>query len=133
MKTADLAFDGLSVVYDGDCPFCRTYVQMLRLREATGEVRLINARMEPELTEELRRSGADLDQGMFLAYGGNNYYGEAAVHLLACLSSPAGWLNRIASALLRRRLIAKFLYPVLRVGRALTLQVLRREKLSARA
>ena len=32
------------LVYDGDCPFCSRYVQLLRIREAVGPLRLVNAR-----------------------------------------------------------------------------------------
>jgi protein-disulfide isomerase len=35
---------GVTVFYDGACPFCSAYVRMVRLRKAAGEVRLIDAR-----------------------------------------------------------------------------------------
>ena len=61
---------GAWIVYDGDCPFCSRYVQMVRLREAVGPVRLVNAREGGPLVEEARRAGFDLDAGMVLKMGG---------------------------------------------------------------
>ena len=58
------------LVYDGDCPFCSRYVQYLRLRQAAGPVRLVNAREGGPLVDELQRAGLDLDEGMVLKLGG---------------------------------------------------------------
>ena len=38
----------LHIVYDGDCPFCRNYVGLLKLRERL-DVHLVDARREPAL------------------------------------------------------------------------------------
>ena len=32
---------GTFIVYDGDCPFCRSYVSLMKLREAVGKVTLV--------------------------------------------------------------------------------------------
>ena len=40
------------LVYDGDCPFCSRYVQYLRLRQAAGPVRLVNAREGGPLVDD---------------------------------------------------------------------------------
>ena len=32
------------IAYDGECPFCSAYLQMVRLRDAVGPVALINVR-----------------------------------------------------------------------------------------
>lgn len=40
----------VEVVYDGECPFCASYVALLRLRERVGEVRLIDARRANRLS-----------------------------------------------------------------------------------
>ena len=87
-------------MYDGDCPFCSRYVQMVRLREAVGPVRLVNAREGGPLVEEARRAGFDLDAGMVLKMGGRLYFGDACVQRLALLSTPVGSFNRINRAIL---------------------------------
>jgi predicted DCC family thiol-disulfide oxidoreductase YuxK len=117
------------IVYDGDCPFCSRYIQMVRLREAVGPVRLVNARDGGPLVEEAWRAGFDLDAGMMLKMGGKLYFGDACVQRLALLSTPVGAFNRINRAILSSPTAARILYPILRSGRNLTLRLLGRRRI----
>ena len=44
----------LRIIYDGDCPFCRSYVALLRLRERY-DVQLVDARKERAAAAEYGR------------------------------------------------------------------------------
>lgn len=46
----------LRVFYDGECPFCSRYVNMLRLRK-NCEVQLIDLRAADEMRRELEADG----------------------------------------------------------------------------
>lgn len=105
----------LRIVYDGECPFCSRYVQLVRLREEF-EVELVDARREPE---KAKRYGLDLNEGMIVDLDGQVHHGAEAVWLLSTLSRRPG--------LFSRRPIAEALYPVLRLGRRLTLRALGRK------
>jgi len=118
--------DGVSVVYDGLCPFCSAYTHMLRLRESAGPVRLVDARGEPGLVADLAAAGAPVNEGMAVLYAGRLYYGGDAVHLLALLASENGLANRLVARLLRNERTARLAYPVLRAGRNLGLRLLGR-------
>jgi predicted DCC family thiol-disulfide oxidoreductase YuxK len=117
------------VVYDRECPFCSRYVAMLRLREAVGPLRLVNARDPDPLVASLRRQGYDLDQGMVLLYGGRTYHGADCMTMLALLSSPVGGFNRLNAAVFRSPTASRLLYPVLRAGRAAVLRLLGRTRI----
>ena len=119
------------LVYDGDCPFCSRYVQYLRLREAAGPVRLVNAREGGPLVDELRRAGLDLDEGMVLKLGGRYYHGADCIHALALLSSSSGLFNRINAKVFHSPVLSRALYPVLRAGRNTVLRMLGRTKIAA--
>jgi predicted DCC family thiol-disulfide oxidoreductase YuxK len=121
-----LARSGVSVVYDGLCPFCSAYTHMLRLRESAGPVRLVDARAEPALVADLRAAGAPVNEGMAVIYAGRLYYGSDAVHVLALLASRSGAANRLVANLLRHERLARLAYPVLRAGRNLGLRLLGR-------
>jgi predicted DCC family thiol-disulfide oxidoreductase YuxK len=121
--------DGLTVVYDGACPFCSAYVRLVRLKEAVGPVRLIDARRDPEAVLMLRGKGIEIDDTMAVTYGGATYAGAEAIELLSLLSSDAGFLNRMMARLLRDKRRAKRLYPLLRAGRNLALRLLGRRRI----
>ena len=95
----ELAKDSrIAIVYDGDCPLCSTYVTMTRLKNAVGTPTLLNARERPDLATALAR-GASLDTGMAVYYQGQIYTGGEAMHMLALLTTPVGFANRLTAAL----------------------------------
>jgi predicted DCC family thiol-disulfide oxidoreductase YuxK len=118
------------IVYDGDCPLCSTYVAMTRLKNAVGTPTLINARERPDLVKALAAEGLDLNEGMAVYYQGRTYAGAKAVHLLALLTTPVDFANRLSAALLGRRAIAVWSYPLLRAGRNFLLWLRNRPQLA---
>ena len=123
------ALQGVSVVYDGYCPFCSAYTRMLRLKDAAAPVRLIDARQTQDLVAALGAAGMPINDGMAVFYAGRVYYGGDAVHVLAMLSSGNGLANRWTAKLLRSKARARMFYPILRAGRNLSLRVMGRSAL----
>lgn len=121
------------IVYDGQCPFCSRYVQLVRLRETLGQVRLIDARKGGPEVEEVRRAGLDLDEGMVLKWDGRLYHGAECINMLALLSTPSSGFNRVNAALFRSPTASRLLYPVLRAGRNAVLRMLGRSKIEPQA
>lgn len=127
MFAAKPAEDGeLWIVYDGECPFCSSYVTLYRLRERTGKVHLIDARSGHPLVDEVRSRGLDLDEGMAVMFQGRLYHGAGAMNMLAILGSDGGIFNRVNGALFRHPRLARLLYPVLVRGRWIALRLLGR-------
>lgn len=122
--------DGVTIVYDGDCPFCSAFVTMARLREAAGPVMLVDARQSPELAVRLTAEGYDLDEGMVVLVGGRAYFGAEAVNAIALMSSRSTVFNRAVAAVFERPRIAAALYPPMRAGRNLVLRLLGRRRFS---
>jgi predicted DCC family thiol-disulfide oxidoreductase YuxK len=109
------------VVYDGECLFCRNFAQLLRLRESVGPVELIDARAGDPRVLEYQRQGYDLNQGMLFVWQGRVYHAAAAMQMLAALTTPVSWFNRLAAAVFSHPPAARLLYPVLNGGRMLLL------------
>jgi predicted DCC family thiol-disulfide oxidoreductase YuxK len=129
MSRPDPAGSELWVVYDGECPFCSSYVQLYRLREVTGKVHLIDAREPHPLVAEVRALGLDLDRGMAVKAAGRIYHGAEAMQILAILGSGSGLFNRFNRMIFRHPGLARALYPWLVRGRLLTLRLLGRQPL----
>lgn len=120
------------VVYDGQCPFCSSYVRLYRLRALGGRVHLVDARSDHPIIEEIRQLRLDLDQGMVVKLHGRIYHGAKAMNLLAILGTGHtlfNWLNRFAFS---RIAMARQLYPLLVSGRLLTLRLLGRSRIEVR-
>ena len=115
------------LLYDGHCPACNRYVEIARLRQVYPGLRVLNARTEPELVAELRRSGYEINEGMALRLEGKLYFGAEATQQIAIIS-------RGATAAWRRALLAavgtapwsRALYPWLNRARKLLLRMLGR-------
>ena len=119
----------VSLIYDGDCPFCTRYVELVRLRE-NFEVQLKNAREEPELQISMRQLGLDLDEGMVLEIDGEHFHGADCVHRIALLTSPSSFFNRVNSWVFRQPRLSTIIYPVLVFLRNLVLKLLGRGKIN---
>jgi predicted DCC family thiol-disulfide oxidoreductase YuxK len=120
----------LVLVYDDDCPVCSNYVQMLRIRESIGELKLVNARDGGELVDEITAKGINLDKGMVLIMDGRTYCNSDTIHALALISSPSGIVNRFNYWIFKSKYRSYCLYPILRFLRGVLLTILGKKKLN---
>ena len=119
----------LEVVYDGDCPFCRSYVMYCRLKEAFPDVVLTEARDVPDRVAKYRGEGMEINKGMIVVYGGAVYHGDKAMTVLTQISRPDAFLQRVMRLLFRWPVLAGVVYGVLRLGRDMALFFLGRRKI----
>lgn len=120
---------GAYLIYDGECPFCSRYVEMTRLSKSVGDVRLINARENSSQVQDAREMGVDLNEGMLLYLDGQYFHGADCLNRLALLTTGSDLFNRACAFAFRSPTVSRICYPVLRVGRNLTLRMLRRPPL----
>lgn len=114
------------IYYDGQCPFCSKYVQLQRLRAAVGNVSLVDLRVDKTAATRLCQKGFDVDEGMIVEHAGSLFHGAGAVHALALMSTGIGPVNWVMSWAFSNRRVSNILYPLLRLGRNLTLRILGR-------
>jgi len=112
------------LIYDGECPVCKTYCKYIRIREAVGNLHLVDARQPGELMDEITRLGLDIDQGMVLKFKNAIYYGADAIHMLTLLSTPSGIFNRINYYVFSTKFGANIAYPIGKAFRTLLLKLL---------
>ncbi len=110
-------FHQVLIVYDGDCYFCRAYVNFLRLQEALGPVELLSARSGDARVSHFIRQGIDLDHGMLVVTALRLHTGAEAIHWMAMHLPAESFTERLHAAVFRRRALARLLYPLLRIGR----------------
>lgn len=110
------------LVYDKQCPFCDNYCQLVRVRESTGKLVLVDARENSAILQEITAAGLDIDQGMVLKFQDRVYYGSEAMHVLSLLSTRSGIFNRVNFWVFRSRRLSRALYPIFRFFRNLFLK-----------
>lgn len=121
----------LWLVYDGECPFCTSYVKYARVQKSFGPLNLVDARRGGDLVNCLVARGFDLNDGMVLKYGDRYYHGADCINILSLMSTRSGIFNKVNAIVFRNARVSNALYPLLRVGRNVTLKILRRKPLHA--
>ena len=119
-------FESAVILYDGECPVCGEYLNLLRLRELVDEVQLVNARERPDLVEQLRAVGYEINDGIVLAHEGGIVYGASALSVIAQLGESKRTINRASAAIFRVPLLGEIFYVVLKAGLKLLLLLLGR-------
>ena len=118
------------LVYDRECPACNNYCQVIRIREDVGELKIVDARGNSDVRDEITEMGLDIDQGMVLKMGGQIYYGADAIHAIALISSKSGIFNRANYWIFKSKSLSAILYPILRTCRNLLLKILGKTKIN---
>jgi predicted DCC family thiol-disulfide oxidoreductase YuxK len=126
-SSSDAPEDGVTLIYDGQCPVCTAYSCSVET-EGAG-IRRVDARSDDRDVAQATAAGFDLDEGMIAIHRGKRYYGADALHLMATLAPAKGLRNRLNRAMFGSRTATRMLYPVLRAGRNTLLKLLGRKKI----
>ncbi|MGH8130768.1 MAG: DCC1-like thiol-disulfide oxidoreductase family protein [Steroidobacteraceae bacterium] len=118
------------LVYDKQCPACDHYCNLVRIRESSGRLILVDARDGGPIMGEITAAGLDIDQGMVVKVGGILYYGSDAIHVLSLMGTNSGFFNRLTHWTFKYRPVARVLYPLLRACRNLLLKYLGKTKIN---
>ena len=116
------------ILYDGACPFCTAFSQMVRLQE-NYSVELVNARAPHPLVQAATQKGLDLDEGMIVVLDDEFYHGEDAMTRMALMTAKSGVLRRLTKWTFSSPWRSRILYPFLRAGRNMTLKILGHKKI----
>ncbi len=123
MTTHDFDKNSLYLIYDNECPLCRSSAHALNIKKAVGNLVLINAREAHPLISLAYARGFDPDRGIIVIYNGQYYFGADAAHFLAMLNSSHGMLNAITASIFRIKIFARLLYPIVKIFRRLLLKI----------
>jgi predicted DCC family thiol-disulfide oxidoreductase YuxK len=123
LTTQGIDASALYLIYDDECPLCRSSAHALTIKKAVGNLVLINARESHPLVSAAYARGLDPDLGIIVIYNDQYYFGDDAAHLLALLNSSQTKLNAITASLFRVKSVARFLYPIVKSIRRLLLSI----------
>ena len=121
----------VTIIYDGECPFCSQYVQFVNIKNNPDYVvRMKNAREHKILASSYKQSEFDLNDGMIVIINDQLYYGSDAVHAMAMLASSDTLARKINFFIFRHKTLSYILYPLMKAVRTLTLKIMGRKKIN---
>jgi predicted DCC family thiol-disulfide oxidoreductase YuxK len=128
---ATIAYKTATIFYDGQCPFCTNYVKLLHLRQMIAELTLIDARGGSALVKEMQDRGVNLDEGMVLILDGKVFHGADCLNQIVIQGLSKGPFAAVNARLFGSRRVARFFYPILKMGRRIILRLLGRGSIQA--
>ena len=119
----------IELVYDDQCPICRSYCQRVRLADDRLDLVLVDARLPGKTVDEVAARGLDINEGMAVTIDGTLYYGSEAIHELTRLVEPNGPFGRLNRLLFGSRRLSRYTYALGKLARNIVLRLIGVEKI----
>ena len=115
----------INLFYDGECPFCKEYSKYVQLRKKF-DVRIINARDSLNEIKKFKELGFDINDGMILEFNDEIYQGADAIKYVDNQLINKKFSDKFYSLFIKSTSFKKFIYPLIKLVRILTLKILRK-------
>ena len=109
----------LVFIYDGECPFCNRFAELLELKSNLANIQIKNARDKPN---EMPK-GYDMDiNGAILLKDGQMLYGAKAINWICSeIEEPSDALLKLLSIIFSSNHRTGLIFPFLLVARRIAL------------
>ena len=109
-------------IYDGECPFCNHFAELLELKSKIKNISILDGRENPDLMRDLFIKGYDLDKGAILLKDKEIFHGADAINTVCKLiKKPSSKLLDILSRTFKSSERTRFIFPFLVRARRLAL------------
>ena len=109
-------------IYDGECPFCNHFAQLLEIKNSLPEFEIIDGRKNLALLSQLYNQGYDLNKGAILLRNQNIIHGADAINWICSeIKEPSDSLLEVLRIIFTSNKRTNFLFPFLLWGRRLSL------------
>ena len=103
-----------SFIYDGECPFCNHFAELLEIKSKISNIKIINGRTNLTLINSLLNKGYDLDKGAILLKDEEILHGAEAINTICKqINNPTDSLLLLLSRLFKSTKRTKLLFPLL--------------------
>ena len=114
----------LVLIYDGDCPFCNKFAELIELKSGLPNLTVKNARDNKLEMKELYLKGYDIDQGAILLKNDEIFHGASAINWICSqIKEPTDSLLRVLSITFMNKKRTNLLFPFLLIGRRIILSL----------
>ncbi len=110
-------------IYDGECPFCKYYAELCEIRSKIGNLKIIDARSNIALCNELSHKGFNLSQGAVIIVSGEILYGWKAINWISNKIQASNYMLYFISTIFASSTRARIVYPILLIARSAALSM----------
>ena len=104
----------LTFIYDGECPFCNHFAELLQIKSKVKNISILDARKNLITTNSLLEQGYDIDKGAILLMGDEIFHGAEAINTICNkIDNPSGRLLKLLSNIFKSNKRSKLLFPFL--------------------
>ena len=101
-------------IYDGECPFCNHFGELLEFKSKINNIKILDGRKNLTLIKSLLEKGYDLDKGAILLKDEDIFHGADAINTICKeISNPSSSLLLLLSRLFKSNNRTKLLFPLL--------------------
>ena len=109
-------------IYDGECPFCNHFAQLLELKNSLDSLEILDGRENLPLLSQLYSKGYDLNKGAILINNESILHGADAINWICSeIKEPDDSLLEVLRIIFTSNKRTNFLFPFLLWGRRLSL------------
>ena len=109
-------------IYDGECPFCNHFAQLIELKSSLPEFEILDGRKNLALLSQLYDQGYDLNKGAILISNENIMHGADAINWICSeIKDPSDSMLEVLRIIFTSNKRTNFLFPFLLWGRRLSL------------
>ena len=104
----------LTFIYDGECPFCNHFAELLELKSKLKNIVILDARKSHNIIRSLLNKGYDIDKGAILLKSDDIFHGAEAINIICNqINNPSGRLLKLLSNIFKSNKRTKLFFPFL--------------------
>ena len=101
-------------IYDGECPFCNHFAELLEIKSKITNIKILDGRKNLTLIKSLLEKGYDLDKGAILLKDNDIFHGADAINTVCeQINNPSSSLLLLLSRIFKSNNRTKVLFPLL--------------------
>ena len=109
-------------IYDGECPFCNHFAELLEIKSKLKNIKILDGRKNLTLIKSLLDKGYDLDKGAILLKNEEIFHGAEAINTICKqINNPSSSLLLILSRVFKSNERTNVIFPLLVIARRFAL------------
>lgn len=101
-------------IYDGECPFCNNFAELLEIKSNIKNIKILDGRKNLSIIKSLLEKGYDLDKGAILLKDNDIFHGSNAINTICKeINNPSSNLLKFLSSVFKSNKRTKFFFPLL--------------------